>query len=57
MRCAGCGSDNAADHRFCAQCGAPLTETCPACGFKLPAGARFCGGCGRPLGAAEPGPA
>ena len=55
MQCPSCGFENAADHRFCAGCGASLLHACPACSFANPFGARFCGGCGAPLGAAATG--
>lgn len=49
MRCARCDTENAASHRFCGGCGAPLSRGCPACGQdNLPA-ARFCHQCGTSL--------
>ena len=50
MRCAQCQADNREDHRFCAECGAPLAMLCAHCGFEIAPGARFCGGCGAALG-------
>jgi len=50
VRCAQCQADNREDHRFCAECGAPLAILCPHCGFESAPGARFCGGCGAALG-------
>lgn len=48
--CAACGNLNAAQTRFCDQCGRPLaTEQCPKCGAALRAGAAFCGQCGQKL--------
>ncbi|MFO1059485.1 MAG: adenylate/guanylate cyclase domain-containing protein [Dongiaceae bacterium] len=51
MRCAGCGTENGADRRFCGGCGATLGWACPGCGFANDGTARFCGGCGRPTAA------
>ncbi|MDF3095129.1 zinc ribbon domain-containing protein [Burkholderia semiarida] len=47
LACAGCGSLNAADARFCAQCGAAQRgKACSRCHAALAADARFCPGCG-----------
>lgn len=48
-RCGRCQADNRPARRFCAECGAPLTQACPACGFANEPGEKFCGGCGQPL--------
>lgn len=48
MRCPQCQTDNRADRKFCASCGAALERACAACGFKNAPSDRFCGGCGRP---------
>ncbi len=55
MRCPRCGADNAADSRFCGQCGAALARACPRCGAANPVAHQFCERCGAPLApAAEP---
>lgn len=47
LACAGCGALNAADARFCAQCGAAQrSQACSRCHTALAADARFCSGCG-----------
>lgn len=56
LRCAACGTDNSADRRFCADCGAALPAGCPDCDFANQADARFCGGCGRRLEGAAAAP-
>src|SRR5436189_1315805 len=50
MRCASCGTENRAERRFCAQCGAALEATCPSCGASNEPDDRFCGSCGLRLG-------
>src|SRR4051794_33150679 len=50
MRCASCGTENRAERRFCAQCGAALEATCPSCGASNDPDDRFCGSCGARLG-------
>lgn len=47
LNCPQCRATNAADARFCAQCGAALAANCAQCGAALPAGAKFCASCGR----------
>jgi class 3 adenylate cyclase len=47
--CLNCGSDNAADARFCAACGSPLAVACSVCGSPIPPDARFCPSCGTPV--------
>lgn len=49
MRCPQCQTENRADRRFCASCGATLERPCPACGFRNALSDRFCGGCGQSL--------
>ena len=49
MRCPQCHTENRADRKFCASCGAALERACTACGFKNALADRFCGGCGKPL--------
>jgi class 3 adenylate cyclase/tetratricopeptide (TPR) repeat protein len=44
--CANCGSANAQDARFCAQCGSSLATSCATCGQPVPEGAKFCPSCG-----------
>ncbi|WP_321862469.1 zinc ribbon domain-containing protein [Burkholderia cenocepacia] len=47
LACAGCGALNAADARFCTQCGAAQRgRACSRCHAALAADARFCPGCG-----------
>jgi class 3 adenylate cyclase/tetratricopeptide (TPR) repeat protein len=53
--CPSCGSDNVADARFCARCGASLGEACPRCGADLPPDARFCPSCGQEIAPAAGG--
>jgi class 3 adenylate cyclase len=53
--CASCGVANAADARYCAQCGAALdVAQCDACGEPLADGVRFCPSCGQAVGQAAP---
>jgi len=67
VTCSACGTKNAADRKFCQECGAklePKPETKPeasakricACGAEVPPGKKFCGECGAPFkeGAAKP---
>ena len=56
MRCAGCGHENPAAAKFCAECGARLGLMCPQCGAELPAGAKFCIECGHRMSAPETAP-
>lgn len=49
MRCPQCQTENRADRKFCASCGAALERACTGCGFKNALSDRFCGGCGRSL--------
>jgi class 3 adenylate cyclase/tetratricopeptide (TPR) repeat protein len=53
--CLTCGSDNAADARFCAACGSPLAVPCAVCGSPIPDGARFCPSCGTAVEAVRSG--
>ncbi|MCC7353204.1 MAG: AAA family ATPase [Anaerolineae bacterium] len=46
MKCPNCSFENAADARFCQNCGQPLERVCPNCGKPVSAGARFCQNCG-----------
>jgi class 3 adenylate cyclase/tetratricopeptide (TPR) repeat protein len=49
--CTVCGHHNAADSRFCSQCGTALGLTCAVCATANAAGSRFCRSCGSPLAA------
>ena len=51
--CSNCGAANAAEQKYCDECGTPLAESCPTCGAGHRPGAKFCGECGTVLGAAE----
>ena len=51
MQCPECQSENRAERRFCANCGAPLSLACPECAFTNAPGEKFCGGCGKRLDA------
>jgi class 3 adenylate cyclase len=53
--CLTCGSDNAAEARFCAACGSPLAIACSVCGSPIAPDARFCPSCGTPVDAAAAG--
>ena len=46
MRCSKCNTNNAANARYCIDCGTVLGQTCPSCGATSPLAARFCGQCG-----------
>ena len=50
MRCTKCGTDNAADARFCNQCATPLNRACPKCAHLNAPNAKFCAQCGAALG-------
>jgi predicted ATPase/class 3 adenylate cyclase len=54
MRCHHCSADNREGRRFCAECGASLSQACPSCGFANDPGEKFCGGCGKPLQFVQP---
>src|SRR5260370_12044254 len=58
MRCTKCGTDNAADSRFCNQCATPLSLACPKCAHLNAPDAKFCAQCAAALGlgAAKPEP-
>ena len=57
MICPNCSSQNAAEARFCDQCGQTLNKGCPNCGFANAPGARFCSSCGTALAAPTAAPA
>ncbi len=52
--CAGCGTANEADARFCEGCGSVLDRRCTACGTQASATARFCRSCGGSLDGPAP---
>jgi class 3 adenylate cyclase len=52
MRCSKCKNDNAANAKFCAECGAVLESRCVSCGAENPPNAKFCIQCGTRVGAA-----
>lgn len=54
FNCPACGRENAADQRFCTNCGASLLQACPTCRATNLPGAKFCGNCGNSLDAAVP---
>jgi class 3 adenylate cyclase/tetratricopeptide (TPR) repeat protein len=49
MRCTKCGTENAADSRFCNQCATPLSRACPKCARQNAPDAKFCAECAEPL--------
>src|SRR5262245_4379087 len=49
MICPNCQTPNAANARFCQNCGQPLARVCADCGASNPPDARFCNQCGTPL--------
>jgi class 3 adenylate cyclase len=53
VECPNCSTRNAAEAKFCIECGTRLTATCPNCGKPVTSDARFCAQCGTPLAAAE----
>lgn len=46
MICPTCRHNNAADARFCSECGTSLPKRCPSCGESSPDSAKFCQSCG-----------
>src|SRR5215467_4499478 len=50
MRCPECGHENAAEMKFCGECGTRLTVLCRECGVGNAPAQRFCGQCGARLG-------
>lgn len=46
MNCPECSLPNAAERRFCGDCGSRLVARCDVCDFKNEPGVKFCGGCG-----------
>ena len=53
MNCLNCGYANAADAKFCQNCGKPLEQKCQNCGTANALDARFCKSCGFRLGQSE----
>ncbi len=47
--CTECGGDNAADAKFCDDCGAPMQRICARCNAANAADATFCDDCGAAL--------
>jgi len=47
--CASCGGRNAADAKFCDDCGVAMHRTCSACTATNAADAKFCDDCGAAL--------
>ena len=52
MQCTSCGSANAADAKFCSQCGTRLRITCGVCATVNDPDSRFCKECGSSLSVA-----
>jgi len=50
MRCPQCGHENAAEMKFCGECGTRLTVLCRECGARNAPAQKFCGECGARLG-------
>jgi class 3 adenylate cyclase/tetratricopeptide (TPR) repeat protein len=51
MRCPECGHENAAEMKFCGECGTRLSVLCRECGALNAPTQKFCGECGARLGA------
>src|SRR6187551_3616782 len=49
--CPNCGKNNAAEQKFCGECGSRLGAVCPSCGNESAPENKFCGECGTPLSA------
>jgi class 3 adenylate cyclase/tetratricopeptide (TPR) repeat protein len=49
MRCPECGHENAAEMKFCGECGTRLTVLCRECGARNAPSQKFCGDCGARL--------
>src|SRR5262245_16858094 len=52
MRCPQCGHENAAEMKFCGECGSRLALLCRQCGARNAPAQKFCGECGARV---EPG--
>src|SRR5215467_3657433 len=46
MRCPQCGHENAAEMKFCGECGTRLAVLCRQCGARNAPAQKFCGECG-----------
>jgi len=46
MKCPNCSFENAADAKFCENCGQPFERVCPNCGKPVSANSKFCKNCG-----------
>jgi class 3 adenylate cyclase len=49
MRCPECGHENAAEMKFCGECGTRLAVPCRECGARNAPAQKFCGECGARL--------
>jgi ribosomal protein L40E len=47
--CPSCGARNAADAKFCDECGTAIRRACPSCGADNAGDAKFCDACGAAL--------
>src|SRR5690242_14641311 len=56
MRCPKCQTENAANAKFCAECGSRIDSLCPSCGAENPPNAKFCTQCGTRFAAAAAPP-
>jgi class 3 adenylate cyclase len=56
MICPNCQTANAANARFCQNCGQPLARVCANCGAINAPDARFCNQCGTPLTGVDAAP-
>jgi len=54
MRCPQCGHENAAEMKFCGECGTRLAVLCRECGARNAPIQKFCGECGARLASAAP---
>lgn len=52
MKCPNCSFENAADAKFCENCGQPFEYLCPNCGRPVSPTAKFCKNCGFDLAGA-----
>jgi class 3 adenylate cyclase len=56
MRCPQCGHENAAEMKFCGECGNRLAVLCRKCGAHNAPAQKFCGECGARLGSEASSP-
>jgi len=54
MRCPQCGHENAAEMKFCGECGTRLAALCRECGARNAPAQKFCGECGARLQSSGP---